>query len=61
MIHHTSSLGKPIKDVCIGVDSQITESCTNEAGEYTLYDMKEGLYMIDVSISSLFSHFIGSS
>lgn len=48
-------LEHPIKDVCIGVDSHVTESCTNEAGEYTLYDMKERLYMIDVLFLSFHS------
>lgn len=37
-----------MKDVCIGVDSHVTESCTNEKGEYVLYDLSERLYMIDV-------------
>lgn len=39
-----------MKNVCIGVDSRVTESCTNEKGEYVLYDLSERLYMIDVSI-----------
>lgn len=34
--------------MCIGVDSHVTESCTNEKGEYVLYDLSERLYMIDV-------------
>ena len=35
--------------VCIGVNSQVTEACTDAAGAYTLPDMKEKLYMIDVA------------
>lgn len=35
--------------VCIGVNSHVTESCTDAKGEYALPDMKEKLYMIDVA------------
>lgn len=43
----------PVKDVCIGIDSRVTESCTDENGEYVLYDLSERLYMIDVRKNEL--------
>ena len=37
-----------MEGICIGIDSRVTESCTNAQGEYTLFDLSERLYMIDV-------------
>lgn len=39
--------------VCIGVNSQVTEACTDAAGAYTLPEMQEKLYMIDVAACDL--------
>ena len=53
-----------MEGICIGIDSRVTESCTNAQGEYTLFDLSERLYMIDVfsffTIHSLFHSFIHS-
>lgn len=46
----SEGVDNPIKDICIGVDSHVTESCTDEKGEYVLRGMSERLYMIDVGI-----------
>lgn len=40
----------PLKDICIGIDSRVQDSCTDENGEYILYDLSERLYMIDVCV-----------
>ena len=40
----------PLKDICIGIDSHVQDSCTDENGEYILYDLSERLYMIDVCV-----------
>ncbi|KAK8818259.1 hypothetical protein WA556_006079 [Blastocystis sp. ATCC 50177/Nand II] len=39
--------GEPMPGVCIGVNSHVTEACTDAAGAYTLPEMQEKLYMID--------------
>lgn len=46
-------VGEPMPGVCIGVNSHVTEACTDAAGAYTLPEMQEKLYMIDVAACDL--------
>ena len=40
-----------MKDVCIGIDSHVTDACSDADGFYSLRGMRERLYIIDVTPS----------